>query len=215
MSEEVKNDKEQIPPVDNDVESDGQDTSGEGENIPDETKDSNAAQTPVYDPQEPKRRNDHIDTIDVMEMTPADVPGIVIGLNPNDTLWRMETYPESGEYVVDLNRFSGKITKRLPAKLHEEYAKSILASLQLGTIRVYEKEISVDPAVKNTSDIMNPLSIEARKFISELKLEKFKEAVVNINREELIYRCIDLEKREKNREPFLKALRARAKEITG
>ena len=127
----------------------------------------------------------------------------------------METYPESGEYLVDLNRFSGQISKRLPAKLSEGHAKSILASLQLGTIRVYEKEVSLSPAVKNTEDIMNPLSIEARKIISELDVDKFKDSVGYINREELIYRCIDLEKREKNREGFLKVLRARAKELTG
>jgi len=171
-----------------------------------------------HKPEELHESSDNNSVNDLEHMLPEDLVGKIIRLSPWTPFYKFDYLDkEKGEVeLFTLSAFSGDVTYKVPKGLPKEAYVDLMHSLKLGVIMLTDK-LEKDKEYyqrKNTYRLANDQrTIDARIFVSELSLDKFKLAVRKVMSTEFLNRCIDVELMEKNRAAFLEVLRARVKEL--
>jgi len=171
-----------------------------------------------HKPEELQESSDNNSANDLEHMLPEDLAGKIIRLSPWTPFYKFDYLDkEKGQVeLFTLSAFSGDVTYKVPKGLPKEAYVDLMHSLKLGVIMLTDK-LEKDKEYyqrKNTYRLANDQrTIDARIFVSELSLDKFKLAVRKVMSTEFLNRCIDVELMEKNRAAFLEVLRARVKEL--
>ena len=142
-------------------------------------------------------------TIDPSEVTLENVRGTVVELSPREVFFRLE----SGSFGI--NRMNGEVAKTVPKDLNDFDSLCVIRGLQTGRLFVGTKERFQEPVVVDQTATLSEGHITARRLLDIMDPGEFEFAISKNYSIRVLELCLEIEKREGNRDKFISIINNR------
>jgi hypothetical protein len=134
------------------------------------------------------------------------VDGIIIGLHPNELVWKTD----SGS--ITLSRLAGIISIDVPGKLSEKDREQIVSGLQHARIIQYDSVVTEAPVMMDKPRYLGDKAVLYR-VLDERNIQKFGDSIKRQTGIAFLNSLYDLEKSDRNRDQYKNIILQRIKEI--